>query len=169
MTRRAGPTLAAAVIAAGCVASCRPNQEAGAEAGVRQAVRGYVEALDARSGGRVCSVIASDALAKLAVPKRRGSCAASIAASIGYRDPRGYPVWRRTDLERFRSIALGEGTARATVRVKTIFADGREPSIEDDVVYLTQRDDRWLIAKPSATLYRAIGASTPPLSALRAP
>ena len=169
MRGRLGPALAALVIAAGCLASCRPNQETAGEAGVRQAVRGYVSALDARSGRGVCDAVASDALAKLALPKNRGSCPASIAASIGYRDPRGYPVWRRTRILRFRSLDVHDATARATVTVKTIFADDRDPSIEDDVVYLTRSGGRWTIAKPSATLYRAIGAGTPPLSALRAP
>jgi hypothetical protein len=167
----AGRRLAAlaTVLTAGSVASCQPNQDTGGEAAARSAVRDYIASVDARSGGRLCREMAPGALANLAVPKHQGSCAASLAASIGYRDPRGYPIWRHTRLQRFRSVALEGTTARATVRVKTTFADGREPSIEDDVIYLDGGDGRWLVAKPSATLYRAIGAPSPPISAFRPP
>ncbi len=169
MTARLAAALIGAALVSGSLASCRANQEPGSEAAAKRAVRDYIAALDARSGRRVCDEMAPGALADLALPKREGSCASSIAASIGYRDPRGYPVWRRTRILRFRSLDVQDTTARATVTVKTTFADGREPSIEDDVVYLTRGGASWTIAKPSATLYRAIGSSTPPLSALRAP
>lgn len=167
----AGRRLAAfaIVLAAGSVASCQPNQDTAGEAAPKSAVRDYVAAVDARSGRRLCGEMAPGALANFALPKREGSCAASVGASIGYRDPRGYPVWRHTRLQRFRSIALDGTTARATVRVKTTFAGGREPSIEDDVIYLDKGGGRWLVAKPSATLYRAIGAPSPPISAFRGP
>ena len=48
--------------------------------------------------------------------------------------------------------------------VVTRFADRDEPSVEDDIVYLPRPADNsdWVIAKPSATLYRAIGAEAPP-------
>jgi hypothetical protein len=49
------------------------------------------------------------------------------------------------------------------------FAAGREPSIEDDVVYLRRDDGRWLIVKPSASFYRAIGARDVPVTALTPP
>ena len=49
----------------------------------------------------------------------------------------------------------------------TRFADRDEPSVEDDIIYLAARDGDWLIAKPSATLYRAIGADVPPSVLLR--
>ena len=54
--------------------------------------------------------------------------------------------------------------------VITRFADRDEPSIEDDVVYLGRlaRRRRVWVSKPSATLYRAIGAEVPP-SALTPP
>jgi hypothetical protein len=51
----------------------------------------------------------------------------------------------------------------------THFADNREPSIEDDVIYLRRGAGRWLIAKPNATLYRAIGVGNIPPSALAPP
>jgi hypothetical protein len=46
------------------------------------------------------------------------------------------------------------------------FRDRRQPSIEEDVIYLERRGTRWLLAKPSATFYRAVGYADPPLRAL---
>jgi putative lumazine-binding protein len=160
--------LGVAALAACSLASCRPNSEP-SSAAVERAVRGYVAALDAGSGRRVCAIFEPGALDALRLPKRAGSCAGSVAASIGYRDPRGYPVWRRTRIERVRSIALRGRTARATVTMRTTFADRRQPSIEDDVIYLARHGGGWRVVKPSATFYRAIGAASPPLSSLAPP
>ncbi len=164
---RSGAVLCAAV-AALALASCQPNHEPSAAA-AQGTVRDYVAAIDARDGQRLCALFEPGALDHLKLPKRAGSCAGSVAASIGYRDPRGYPVWRRTRIERFRSIVVHGSTARATVTMRTTFADNREPSIEDDVIYLDRSGAKWLVAKPSATIYRAIGAASPPISALAPP
>ena len=51
----------------------------------------------------------------------------------------------------------------------THFAGNREPSVEDDLVYLRNEDGRWLIVKPSATLYRAIGVGDIPPQVLAPP
>ncbi len=51
----------------------------------------------------------------------------------------------------------------------TRFADNREPSVEDDLIYLRKQGDAWLIAKPSATLYRAIGVGNIPPQVLAPP
>lgn len=53
--------------------------------------------------------------------------------------------------------------------VVTTYADDREPSIEDDVVYLRREGGRWLIEQPSATLYRAIGTAEVPPQVLSPP
>ena len=37
------------------------------------------------------------------------------------------------------------------------FSDRKYVSVEDDVIYLQRVGGRWLLAKPSATLYRAVG------------
>ena len=50
----------------------------------------------------------------------------------------------------------------------THFAGDREPSVEDDLIYLRNEDGRWLIVKPSATLYRAIGVGDIPPQVLAA-
>ena len=131
-------------------------------------VRSFVAALDARDGERACTLIAPEALDDLELPRPGASCAASLEASIGYRDPRGLPVWEGAEIANVRSVELDAATAKVVARVVTHFADRDEPSIEDDVVYLTTAAGDWLIAKPSATLYRAIGAEVPP-SALTPP
>ena len=56
-------------------------------------VRAYVDALDARQGRRACSLFAPGALSAVDLPRDRGDCGESLAASIGYRDPRGFPVF----------------------------------------------------------------------------
>jgi hypothetical protein len=51
----------------------------------------------------------------------------------------------------------------------THFAGNREPSVEDDLIYLQSQGRRWLIAQPSATLYRAIGVGDIPPQVLAPP
>jgi hypothetical protein len=136
-----------------------------------RAVRSFVAALDARDGRRACALVAPRALDAVELPEQRASCAASFAASIGYRDARGLPVWDRAEVTEVRSVELGDGGKSASVvaTVVTRFADRDQPSIEDDVFHLTRAFGEWLIAKPSATLYRAVGIADIPLSALTPP
>lgn len=144
------------------------DAEADPAAAVRRAVDAYVAALSAGDGERVCELFAPDALAGLELPEERGDCAGSLAASIGYRDPRGLPQFERAELAELSAVELSGETARVTATIVTFFADRDEPSIEDDLIYLERSDDGWLVEKPSALLYRAIGAEIP-LEALRAP
>lgn len=166
---RRGLGAAGALLAVGALGGCGSDQGASAGARPEKAVRDYVAALDARDGAAVCRAFAPGAVEAVRLPKRGGSCTSSVDASLGYRDPRGYPVWRRTRILDFRSIDTGPDTARATVTVKTTFAGDREPSIEDDVIYLRNDGGHWRVAKASTTFYRAIGAAGPPLEALRPP
>ena len=53
--------------------------------------------------------------------------------------------------------------------VVTTFADRDERSVEDDVVYLVRAGGRWLVAKPSTTLYRAVGIADVPPSVISPP
>jgi hypothetical protein len=129
----------------------------------------FIAALDARDGERACSLLAPGALETLALPKPRGDCAASLAASIGYRDPRGLPVWDSAELTQVRFERLGRTSATAVATVVTRFADREEVSIEDDVIYLVRTGGRWRIAKPSSTLYRAVGIADVPPSVLAPP
>jgi hypothetical protein len=132
-------------------------------------IRRYVDALDARDGEAVCSLFMPGELDEVRLPRERGDCGASLTASIGYRDPRGFPVYAGSRVARIASVKIVDGTARTVATTVTQFAGNREPSIEDDVVYLDRRGGRWLIAKPSATFYRAIGTGDIPPSVLAPP
>ena len=137
---------------------------------IESIVKRYVAGLNAHDGGAVCALLAPGALDGVNLPERRGSCAASLDASIGQRPPGGAPRWLRTRLVDADTVVLVQGgDGRLTGTVVHRFAGSREPSIEDDVVYLRRADGGWLIVKPSGTFYRAIGAKDVPLSALTAP
>jgi hypothetical protein len=136
---------------------------------VARVVRAYVAALDVRDGERACALFVPDALSKVDFPRDRGTCARSLSASIGYRDPRGFPVYRHSRVARIPAVVIDGPAARVTATTVTRFADNREPSVEDDVIYLRKLNAAWLIAKPSATLYRAIGVGNIPPQVLAPP
>jgi hypothetical protein len=138
-------------------------------AAVTAAVNAYIAALNRHDATAVCALFEPGALPIGELPRRRGSCAASLGASIGFRGPGGTPVWKRTTIEELNEVSVGPNRARVTATVTHRFADRRFPSTEEDVIYLDRADDRWLLAKPSATLYRAVGYPEPPLRALTAP
>jgi hypothetical protein len=144
-----------------------PDPAARAEREVRRAVRDYVGAIDERDGAALCELVAT--LRELELPVEKGGCAASVSASIGYRDPRGIPVFERAELTGDPDVKLSGASARATVTVVTEFADREEPSVEDDVIYLERRGGGWAIAKPSSTIYRAIGTPDIPPDVLAPP
>jgi hypothetical protein len=136
---------------------------------VAQAVRAYVAALDRGDGARVCKLLAPDALSGARLPRRRAGCQRSVAASIGYRDPRGFPVFAGARVARVVAVAVDGADARVTATTVTQFADDREPSVEDDVIYLRESTGRWVIEKPGAIFYRAIGVGDIPPRALAPP
>jgi hypothetical protein len=128
-----------------------------------------VEALNERDGARVCSLLPPGAIEMLDLPRERGGCGPSLSASIGYADPRGFPVFEEARFEDVVSVETEGDSARLTATIVTHFADRKQPSIEDDVVYL-ERDDRgWVVAQPSATFYRAIGVADVPPQVLKPP
>jgi hypothetical protein len=131
--------------------------------------RAYVAALNAGDGARACRQFAPGALESVHFPRNRGSCATSLSASIGYRDPRGFPVFAGSRIARIPTVSIHGNEGRVTATTVTRFADNREPSIEDDIVYLRRVGGRWLIVKPSATLLRAIGVGNIPPRALAPP
>ena len=127
-------------------------------------VRAYVNALDSRNGKRVCSLLAPGAIEGVELPVTRRGCAASLEASIGFRDPRGLPVWEGARVLEVSSVKIDGSQATVVATVMTRFADRTEPSFEDDVVHLKRGAGGWLLAKPSATLFRAVGvADVPPV------
>jgi hypothetical protein len=140
------------------------------ERAAARTVRSYVGALDDRDGAAVCALLAPGALDEVKLPVQRGSCAASLNASIGYRDPRGLPVWARTKILNLRKVEVDGQTAKVIASIVTDFADqGRDPSYEDDIVYLTRSNNSWVLTKASSTLYRAIGTADVPLGVLSPP
>ncbi len=139
------------------------------ERDAERTARRYVEALDARDGEAVCALLVPGAIDDVELPVSRGGCATSLDASIGYRDPRGLPVWESATVPAVRVTEIDAGSATVVATVVTHFADRDEASVEDDLVYLTRAGDRWLIAKPSSTLYRAVGIADVPPSVLAPP
>ncbi|HKG36727.1 MAG TPA: hypothetical protein VKA89_09850 [Solirubrobacterales bacterium] len=126
-------------------------------------VRRYVTALDGGDGATICRIVAPKALRRVPLPRRRRTCAASVSASIGYRNPRGSPQWRGAAVVGPPAVTRAPYGARVVVPLRTRFADRAYVSREDDVVYLRPKGEGWQIAKPSAVFFRAIGrASVPP-------
>jgi hypothetical protein len=138
-------------------------------AAVSAAVSEYVGALDRHEAARLCALFAPGALQLDELPRPRGSCDASLAASIGVRPRRGGPAWRTTKLHELEAKTLGDDRARATATVTHRFSDRNYVSVEDDVIYLERVGGRWLLAKPSGTFYRAVGYPEPPLRSLTPP
>ena len=68
-----------------------------------------------------------------------------------------------------KAVSVEGRGARVTATVTHHFTDRNYVSVEDDVIYLEPSGDRWLLAKPSATLYRAVGYPEPPLRAFSPP
>jgi hypothetical protein len=122
-------------------------------AAAEAAVRSYIAALDERNVARVCALIV------------RGGC----GAKIGLHPADGGPAWLRTQIVEMKPEALGDSRARVTTTVTHRFSDRKYVSVEDDVIYLERLGGHWLIAKPSATFYRAVGYAQPPLRAFAPP
>jgi hypothetical protein len=136
---------------------------------VTATVSEYVAALDRDDAARVCALIVPGGLPLSDLPKRRGGCRSSLRASIGLRPAGGGPAWRRTNIAEMKPEALGDDRARVTTTVTHHFSDRKYVSVEDDVIYLEKTGGRWLLAKPSATFYRAVGYGEPPLRAFSPP
>jgi hypothetical protein len=132
-------------------------------------VRDYIDAINAKDGDAVCALLLPGSIEAMDLPVQRGSCAASVDASIGFSDPHGIP-WKHTELLKLRKVEVSnDRTATVLASIRTDFADRDEPSFEDDIVFLTRADDQWLLTKPSASLYRAVGVADVPLSVLSPP
>jgi ketosteroid isomerase-like protein len=138
-------------------------------AAVTAAVDAYIDALNQHDAAAACALFEPGALPVRELPRRRAGCARSLQASIGYARPGGIPVWRRTTINDLVEVSVGPDRARVTATVTHRFADRNYTSAEDDVIYLDRSGERWLLAKPSGTLYRAVGYPEPPLRALTPP
>ncbi len=133
------------------------------------AARDYVRAIDDREEREVCGAFMPGGLDALEFPATRGSCAASVASSLGFKGQDGQPVWASSEMTQDVSAEVDGDSARVVATVFTEYADVREPTIEDDIIYLSRANGRWLVVKPSATLYRAVGIADVPLEALQPP
>jgi len=142
-----------------------PAPESAEEQAAATAARGYVQALDRRSGSAVCRAFAPGALDRIRFPAPRSSCPASVEASLGF-ERRGFPAWEHSRMTGDVSAEVTGDSARIVATVFTVYADVPEPTIEDDIIHLERDGDRWRVTKPSLTLYRAIGDADPPPSAL---
>src|SRR5205085_9780880 len=69
----------------------------------------YVKAINARDGAELCRLLDPSFTRELELPVARGSCAQRMIGSIGFADPRGTPVWRRTILSDVESALLRKG------------------------------------------------------------
>ena len=136
---------------------------------VAAAVSAYIAAVNADNGEAVCELLAPGALDGAGLPTKLPSCPESVQASIGHRSGGGTPVWTRTRLHALTAVAVDEDRARVTATVTHDFA-GRARALGRGGRDLPRPGgDEWLIAKPSASFYRAIGYPEPPLRALTPP
>ena len=146
-----------------------PAPSSAEETDAADAARAYIEAIDDRDGRELCNSLEPDGLDSLDLPAVRRSCPASLEASIGFRSKNGQPVWSRSEMTQDVSAQVEGDSARVVATVFTEYADVREPTIEDDIIYLSSASGRWLVVKPSATLYRAVGIAEIPLAAFEPP
>jgi hypothetical protein len=181
-TNTAAPTTDAAEEAAEGPAATEASPEVGAEGpaasgdlssddqnATRTTVTRYIRGLDRHDARVVCALLAPGTLPLEDLPVDRGGCSRSLAASIGRPPAGGGPAWRRTTPVEIKAASLGDDRARVIATVTHHFSDRKYVSVEDDVVYLERVGGRWLLAKPSGTLYRAVGYPEPPLRALSPP
>ena len=133
--------------------------------------RDYVQAINAEDGEEICGRLIRPGFERtLRPPVSRGGCAASISASIGYADPRGFPVWEETTLSGIESAALGAGR-RVTINasIVTAFRDRKQPSVESDIAYLEPSRGGYRLAKASGALWRAVGKADVPFDVVEEP
>lgn len=136
-------------------------------AAAERAYRDYIEAINARDGAALSALLGADGVEALDLPVERGSPEERLSASIGFEDPRGFPVWAKTTLASVDSAEeLPSGAIQVTATIVTDFADRPEPSVETDVAYL---DSDGTLLKPSAAIYRAVGKPDVPPSVIAAP
>jgi hypothetical protein len=136
---------------------------------IERTVKAYIAALDADDGAALCRLFAPGALKGVKLPVHRGTCAATLEASVGHPPQHGAPRWLGTkllDADKVVVVRGGDGRFTGTVVHKQ---KGAEPSIEDDVVFLRKQGGRWLLVKPSLSFYRAIGEENVPVTVLSPP
>jgi hypothetical protein len=132
--------------------------------------RAYIDALNARDGDRLCSLLARGSWRQLTLQRKQFGCARALTASIGQPGPHGEPRWLGSRLVKVGAVDRTGRIVRVTISLRHRFAGTTgEVPVEQDVVYLQPAGRHWLIAKPSAVLYRAVGIGDVPTEALEPP
>jgi hypothetical protein len=125
----------------------------------------YIQAINTRDGAAICTRMVPGSIAQITLPKRKDNCAQSLSASIGYHEANGPPTLTGVKL---RKAVIGASADQAIATLAPTFEGQQRTLITREKVYLVKVKRRWLIAKPSPILYRAVG-QRPPASASRPP
>ena len=130
----------------------------------------YVRAINARDGAELCRVLDPSFADELELPVTRGSCAQRLTGSIGYADPRGTPVWRKTILSSVESALLRKGArVQLSVAIVTQFRNRDQASVESDIAYLAPSSSGYVLAKAPGSLWRAVGKPDVPPTVITPP
>jgi hypothetical protein len=154
--------LASALLLTGCGAGA-----SGAPDSSEELARAYVGAINARDGERVCGLMTRAVAAELSVTDSNIPCDRTVAGLIGYVEDAGMPEFLRYRLGGVRSGATrGEySSIRLSLEARrrsTSGEQGFETCSFEDTVWLTREAGELRIAKPSAALYIAAGATNVP-------
>ena len=129
-----------------------------------------MRAINRHDGAKLCSLLDPSFTATLELPVARGSCAERLSGSIGFADPRGAPVWKRTVLSGVESALLRKGArVQLSVAIVTEFEDRDQPSVESDIAYLEPTARGYVLAKAPGSLWRAVGKPDVPPSVISPP
>jgi len=130
----------------------------------------YVRAINLRDGAKLCSVLDPSFTDELELPVTRGACAERLTGSIGYADPRGTPVWKRTVLSGVESALLRKGArVQLSVAIVTEFEGRDQASVESDIAYLEPAGKGYVLAKAPGSLWRAVGKPDVPPTVITPP
>jgi hypothetical protein len=141
-------------------------------AAAEDAYADYVDAINRRDGAELCRLLDPSFTRELDLPVRSGSCARRLRRSIGYRDPRGTPVWKATVLSGVESALLREGArVQLSVAIVTEFRDRDQASVESDIAYLAPGGGGrgYVLAKAPGSLWRAVGKPDVPPQVITPP
>lgn len=138
----------------------------------RQTYERYVAAINDRDGAELCELLDPDFTDELELPVKGGGCAQQLSRSIGYRDPRGTPVWKETFLSGTESALLRKGeNIQLSTAIVTKFRSSSEASVESDIAYLypARGGEGYVLAKAPGSLWRAVGKPDVPPSVITPP
>src|SRR5262245_17631267 len=97
-----------------------PPPETSQEEAAATAARGYIQALDRRAGAAVCRAFVPGALDSIRFPEARGSCPATVKASLGF-ERHGRPVWQGSEMTDAVSAQVTGDTAKVVATIFTVY------------------------------------------------